>query len=101
MTCKDCIYEPKCMDLTWVSVKDRLPTKNGKYLCYSEYGFVEIFNFSKNLYAVDAMDFPKNEYKGKCGWYTYDGEWGYNKVKNVTHWMPLPEPPKVGENNVQ
>lgn len=86
--------------MEWVSVKERLPNKNGKYLCYSEYGFMDILNFSKNLYDVDRYQFPRNKYKGACGWYTSDSEYGCYEVTKITHWMPLPEPPKVGENDV-
>lgn len=27
-------------------------------------------------------------------WTVYDGEHDFMNVQNVTHWMPLPEPPK-------
>ena len=81
----------------WISVKDRLPETNGKYLCanYSKTlnrYFIEVLSFAKDLHKVDEFDFK--EEKGKSGFYMYDSEWGYSHFRNVTHWMPLPEPPK-------
>ena len=54
----------------WTSVKDRLPEKPMKCLVYTkrgEYGGYEI---------------------------TYYNEGFYLQYANVTHWMPLPQPPK-------
>ncbi len=54
----------------WISVKDRLPEKPMKCLVYTkrgEYGGYEI---------------------------TYYNEGFYLQYANVTHWMPLPQPPK-------
>lgn len=81
----------------WISVNDRLPEKDGEYLCVwkgrrSGESFIDRVGFAKNLYKVDEFDF-KNE-KGKSGFYGYDSEWGYYSKKWITHWMPLPELPK-------
>lgn len=78
----------------WISIKDRLPDKDGKYLCVwdgiiSSKG-IEIFRFAKNLKKIDKYDFPK----AKAGWYDYDSDFGYMAIKGATHWMPLPELPK-------
>ena len=83
--------------MEWISVKDRLPDRDGEYLCVSLdvfFGkkFIEVHNFTKNLYKVDKYDF-KDE-KGKSGFYGYDREYGYFQIGNVTHWMPLPKLPK-------
>jgi hypothetical protein len=88
----------------WVSVNDRLPDKEGKYLC-AEYSkqfnkhSIKVFNFAFNLYKVDKYDF--SNCKGISGFYEYDAEWGYSYFRNVTHWMPLPELPmlKGGADN--
>ena len=83
------------MSNEWISVKDRLPKKNGKYLCYNIclIGGIGIFSFAKNLKKVGINDFMFR----KSGWYAYDSECGFYEVSNVTHWMPLPEPPKEDE----
>ena len=36
-------------------------------------------------------------YSKKRGWHYTDPDLGNVTVKNVTHWMPLPEAPKEGE----
>ena len=56
----------------WISVKDRLPNVAGWYLVF--------YNGSKMQVAF---------FKGK--------KWPFdNHYHKVTHWMPLPEPPKDG-----
>ena len=54
----------------WISVDDRLPDKPMKCLVYTK--------------------------RGECGGYeiTYYNQGFYLQYSNVTHWMPLPEPPK-------
>jgi hypothetical protein len=52
----------------WISVKERLPDKNGRYLICTKYT-------SKR---IELTLFE-------------DGEWAYYKV---SHWMALPEAPK-------
>ena len=57
----------------WISVKDRLPEESDEYLAYcGEYGGICV------LYCKVM--------KTKIKWLT---NW-----KKVTHWMPLPQPPK-------
>lgn len=62
----------------WISVKDRLPERNGIYLAYDgEY--------------ISTVEYEKGR---------HDSEWtddyeGYLDLL-VTHWMPLPEAPKEG-----
>lgn len=80
----------------WISVKDKLPDKNGVYLCcckvsYSDKPYINIYAFAKNLRKVDKYDF---EGMNRAGWYDYDSEWGYCEQTSVTHWMPLPKLPK-------
>ena len=57
----------------WVSVEDRLPEKNGDYLTYD----------------TDDIVWP---HFFRAGLGLWDDSIGYRK-DNVTHWMPLPEPP--------
>jgi hypothetical protein len=61
----------------WVSVEDRKPSESGKYIVCSQKG---------SVYQTKYYLYPEN--KG--------GHWGQkDKGKNITHWMPLPEPPKI------
>ena len=80
----------------WISVKERLPDKDGAYLCcwklsYDDRYCTHIYSFAKNLHKVDKYDFKG---KKRAGFYDYDSEWGYCEMEGITHWMPLPELPK-------
>ena len=55
----------------WISINDRLPDKSYRYLVFRKGGY--------DLVYFDA-DF-KEFYKGQ----------------GITHWMPLPQPPKLEE----
>ena len=57
----------------WVSVRDRLPEDYQRVLCLFESGTMEV-SFRASV-------------KGFC----YEG---FKQTGKVTHWMPLPEPPK-------
>jgi hypothetical protein len=76
----------------WISVEDRLP-ENGRYLVFQKSfisgGHCDFATFTQ-CYSGLLGD-PMN---GKQLWYKYDGEYGDYEVTNVTHWMPLPKPPK-------
>lgn len=65
----------------WISVKDRLPEEDGLYLVYTHHG-------------RDVGRFEKD----KLGnWYVFisDEFDNFHWVRgHVSHWMPLPEPPK-------
>lgn len=83
----------------WISVKDRLPEQEGQqYLCASYYKttnswHINLYWFSKDLYKFNDLDF--SDKKGVSGFWDSDSEWGCCHHENVTHWMPLPEPPKT------
>lgn len=61
----------------WISVDERLPEKNGYYLVYTKYGYIEVERYK--TWDDDDLD---GGY-----WWEFEGL--------VTHWMPLPEPPKM------
>lgn len=80
----------------WISVKEKLPKKNGKYLCCCGNKYIRLLGFARSLYSVDRYTFA-NEHRS--GFYDYDSEYGYYEWSGVTHWMPLPELPKAGADN--
>lgn len=115
--CKECAYKeipyPACKALVaghalnlinrqmkWISTKDRLPDKNGQYICYIEGSYlrcIKMCNFALNLEEVDEYDFVDKKHSG---WYNYDGEYGYYEIDDVTYWMPCPEiPQEMTEGN--
>ena len=64
------LYEKGYRKQEWISVEERLPDIDGKYLVYTSKGFI----FTQYYYFTNAFGFE-----------TWD----------VTHWMPLPEEPKM------
>lgn len=77
----------------WISVKDRLPRKQGKYLTVignplGEYILLLWFHPTAEKVSYEFMG-NKNPI-----FYESDSEWGNITYDNVTHWMPLPELPK-------
>jgi hypothetical protein len=64
----------------WISAKDRLPE-----------GFTSCIVYRKGIYGGH---FSMLRYSQELGWHFYDSEWGDVTVNDVTHWMPLPQPPK-------
>lgn len=78
----------------WISVKDRLPEKDGNYLCYLECGAVCEAAFDSTI-ASEGEEFPFGEwvavYNSDTLGFT-DSYW--EEYDAITHWMPLPEPPQ-------
>ena len=61
--------------MEWISVKDRLPEKHTFNLVYSDETGIDVIYFGyRGIFQNDYAD----------------------EVKGITHWMPLPEPPKGG-----
>jgi hypothetical protein len=67
----------------WISVKDRLP-RALELVLY----FHELHGPSIGYYDPACP---------KPGYQWISEEWGDNKTGRITHWMPLPEPPKEEE----
>lgn len=78
------VVHPECLP-RWISVKERLPKKEGEYLATLVGNVVSVAFFSK-INGWSATIVPPN--------------FSFIKFVDlyVTHWMPLPEPPKE-ENN--
>lgn len=64
----------------WISVKDRLPNKGQDVLIY------------RSGFRVDLMNV--HMYLGEDRWEDEYGYWETTETEGITHWMPLPEPPK-------
>jgi hypothetical protein len=64
--------------------------------------WISIENDLPDEYPYDVLVFGKSEC-GECFYDVafYDGAWhcGYwdDEIDNITHWMPLPEPPEEEE----
>ena len=57
----------------WISVKERLPEEDVDVIAWEKAGFAFIDSVKRGMWKV-----------------------GENNFAVVTHWMPLPEPPKEG-----
>lgn len=66
----------------WIPVSERLPEKWGSAIVYRKGEHYSMLRYTPAL-----------------GWHFYDPEWGDVEVYDVTHWMPLPEPPKEGNDD--
>ena len=64
-------------ELKWIPVTERLPEKYGSYIVYRKNHLFSMLRYSPTL-----------------GFHFYDSEWGDVTLRDVNHWMPLPEPPK-------
>ena len=62
----------------WIDVNDEMPEEEEMYLCYFSDGTIETY----------------------CSCWNYEGAFIFDSVEvlgeevKVTHWQPLPEPPK-------
>ena len=66
------------MKTEWLSVKERLPDSKVQSLIYDE----DVDRVVIGVFLYSKPSFP------------VFGIWGEGQIFSVTHWMPLPEPPK-------
>ena len=80
----------------WISVDDRLPEKKGTFLVYVKANnkWSGWSGYIKTTWFTPCYEGAEDRLQGKKIWYDYDSEFGDYEVRNVTHWMPLPQPPK-------
>ena len=82
----------------WISVDDMLPEEDGAYLVTTN-SFGDLQNVKFRWFAKDGENVDAYDLAGqKDVWYLYDSECGYVSINSITHWMPIPEPPKKKEN---
>ncbi|MEG2621440.1 MAG: DUF551 domain-containing protein [Clostridia bacterium] len=98
----------------WVSVKDKLPGRNGKGDNFAEY-IVNVVDSHYPTSTYDSCDAPYSreyatsalyDYEQKI-WHLQRGEMSLNALVQIedsplnglfiSHWMPIPEPPKEDE----
>lgn len=76
----------------WISVDERLPEDIDTYLVVVKYKY----DFEKDFsYATDVATYNpyENAYIDDC-WCTFNDWDEGQQYLHITHWMPLPEPPK-------
>jgi len=62
---------------SWIDVNIRLPEKGGEFLVYTLTRIITIVWYNRTE-----------------GWHEFGGKIDDYWNRHVTHWMPLPEPPK-------
>lgn len=76
--------------MKWYYTKQKLPEKEGLYLCYTEDGFYVLCKFSNNLYNIDGFDLCDGD---KRGFYRGNSTVGFRRYNAIKYWTCLPEPP--------
>lgn len=78
----------------WISVKDRLPEENTPVLICTQWGDVWMASYYSECRIVQKLFSPAH-------WdvETLRGGGIDFKATEVTHWMPLPEPPGEEDEN--
>lgn len=77
-------------DNGWISVKDRLPDKDGKYMVwYKGESCICEFDAESQTFGYTYDDYDEMYSHLVC--------WDDDMHKDVTHWRPLPEPPESAE----
>lgn len=61
----------------WIPISERLPDRSSEVLVCTRHPFYKTTNIAKASFK-----------KHNGGFYGHGGHWA-----NVTHWMPLPQPP--------
>ena len=82
----------------WAPVSERLPEKDGAYLTFTSTFVTKRKFIDITYFAKDGSLVGEYELVGKKNvWYFHDLVGGCVSTDRVTHWMPLPEPPRVDE----
>lgn len=79
----------------WISVKDRLPKEREVVLLYITWPPETMFNCRANPLERTFIFVGGLIFDGK--FVRYDRQYNDEGVKHVSHWMPLPAPPKDKE----
>lgn len=79
-------YEAEVTKQNWIPVTERLPKTRESILCKKSSKVIVAFRFDDGTQGTDTA-------------HTLNGEWVFEDhitvvARTITHWMPLPEPPK-------
>jgi hypothetical protein len=87
--------------MEWISVKNRLPEKEQKVLCYDvndeNYDLPFLANYETRgiSFWIKHKDHYEQDYKDVIGFFN-EGDCcnSPEEINNVTHWMSLPDKPE-------
>ena len=72
----------------WISVEDRLPEKGDSYLVVVKEKYPHEAKWNVHVDVASNYGHYIDDY-----WDTFN-DWDEGQEVHITHWMPLPEPPK-------
>ena len=72
--------------MEWISVEERLPDEGTDVLVFTGFGRMDVLHIHMESYTICGIG-PRSGESGKKPSWEPGGA-------SVTHWMPLPEPPK-------
>lgn len=73
----------------WIKIEDRLPDKDGNYIVYAQ---DENSPHDEGIWYENIVILAEYAF-GEWTWDENGIEWDISGI--VTHWMPLPEPPRM------
>lgn len=77
----------------WISVEEKMPPEDTEVLVYA----TEKIKGFGSVTAICEYRETTSIFCNKTGRYDWSSPWEYFHVDyKITHWMPLPEPPKEG-----
>lgn len=87
--------EPVCR---WIPCSERLPESNGLYLAAlaadDNDDWVDVLHFSDHKIVMGPYGGDED---ARSVWWVFNDDYDAAfRCRNVTHWRPLPEPPKEG-----
>ena len=86
------LYKAGYRKQEWISVDERLPEESGEYLVFWQDDYESRMCV---VYYEANYDGHTYEMKGRTVWFVCDRDYGDLEIENITHWMPLPQPPKM------
>jgi len=79
----------------WISVKERLPERIDDYIVVVKLKYDWEREYGVVVDVATFNPYCENPYIDGC-WNTFNDWYEGQEYIHVTHWMPLPEPPKEG-----
>ena len=79
----------------WINVKDMMPEIDREVLVYARWKDEDDCHLDKNVIAI-CNRYLLRVYPTSPGYEEWSSPWEYfHSNYEITHWMPLPEPPEV------